>query len=141
MSRKPKKGKYILKNTGVRSTSEKGRAGNSLIHSSLIRSIAQIAQIKWATVSDSLRSLRTNERLWANRSCRSWQKSNHERIAQVAYDKRVTVSDSLRLLMIKEQMSESLVFFLTNSSFALLLTKKNESLKIFWIKSYFFVYF
>ena len=29
-------------------------------------SFAQIAQIKWATVSDSLRLLRTNERLWVN---------------------------------------------------------------------------
>ena len=44
------------------------RAGNSLICSSLICSFAQIAQIKWETVSDSLRSLRTNEWLWANRS-------------------------------------------------------------------------
>ena len=51
-----------------------------------IRSFAQIAQIKWATVSDSLR---TNERLWANPSGRSCQKSNllrslmiNERFAQ-----------------------------------------------------------
>ena len=58
------------------------RAGNSLICSSLICSFrsfcsnqmsdcerfAQIAQDKWATVSESLRSLKTNERSWANRS-------------------------------------------------------------------------
>ena len=63
------------------------RAGNSLNCSSLIRSFAQIAQIKWATVSDLLRSLRTNERLWANRSGCSWEMSDHERFAQVAHDK------------------------------------------------------
>ena len=53
-----------------------------------IRSFAQIAQIKWATVSDSLR---TNERLWANPSGRSCQKS-----------------DLLRSLMINKRMSDSL---------------------------------
>ena len=42
-------------------------------------------------------------------------------MAQVAHDKRVTLSDLLRSLMIKEQMSESLVF-LANRSFALMLT-------------------
>ena len=49
------------------------RAGNSLIPSllicsSLICSFAQIAQIKWATVSDLLKLHRTNEGLWANQS-------------------------------------------------------------------------
>ena len=57
------------------------RVGNSLISSSLIHSFAQIAQIKWVTVSDSLRSLRTNERLWVNCSGHSCQKSNCEQIA------------------------------------------------------------
>ena len=33
--------------------------------------IAQVAHQKWATMSDSLRSLRGNERSWANRSGRS----------------------------------------------------------------------
>ena len=51
------------------------------------------------TVSESLRSLRTNEQLCANCSGCSWQKSNCERIAQSAHDKRATVSDLLRLLM------------------------------------------
>ena len=78
--------------------------------------IAQIAQIKWVTVSDSLRSLRKNERLWANCSGCSCQKSDREQIAQVAHDKRVTVSDLLRLLMINMWMS--------------------DSLKTFWLKSY-----
>ena len=50
-------------------------AGNSLIHSSLICSFAHFAQIKWAPVSDSLRSLKTNERPWANRSGRSEEMS------------------------------------------------------------------
>ena len=36
-----------------------------------IRSFAHFAQIKWATVSDLLRSLKTNERPWSNRSGRS----------------------------------------------------------------------
>ena len=55
------------------------RAGNLVIRSSLIRSslirsslIRSFAQIKWATVSNSLRTLKTNEGLWANRSGRSW---------------------------------------------------------------------
>ena len=69
-----------------------------LIAHSLIHSFAHFAQIKWATVSDSLRSLKTNERLWANLSGRSYQKRDHERIAQVTHDKWATVSDSLRLL-------------------------------------------
>ena len=64
------------------------------------------AQIKRATVSDSLRSLKTIEQLWANRSGRSYQKSDRERIAQVAHDKCATVSDSLRWLMINEQISD-----------------------------------
>ena len=63
------------------------RAGNLRILSSLICSFAQIAQIKWVTVSYSLRSLRTNEQLWANCSGHSCQKSDRERIAQVAHDK------------------------------------------------------
>ena len=48
---------------------------------------AQIAQDKYATVSESLRSHKTNERPWANRSGRSWKMSDHERFAQVAHDK------------------------------------------------------
>ena len=82
---------------------QNSRAGNSLIRSSLIRSslirsfrsnqmsdcerFAQIAQDKWATVSESLRSLRGNERPWANRSGRSRQMSDHEQVAQVAQRK------------------------------------------------------
>ena len=48
---------------------------------------AKIAQDKLATVSKSLRLIKTNERTWANRSGRSWQMSNHEWFAQVAHDK------------------------------------------------------
>ena len=47
----------------------------------------QIAQDKWATVSELLRSLKTNERMWANRSGHSWQMSNCELFAPVAHDK------------------------------------------------------
>ena len=38
--------------------------------------IAQVAQRKWATVSESLRSLKTNERPWAIRSGRSEEMSD-----------------------------------------------------------------
>ena len=48
---------------------------------------AQIAQDKWATVSESLRSLETNEWPWANPSGHSRQMSHCERFAQVAHDK------------------------------------------------------
>ena len=46
-----------------------------------ICSFAHFAQIKWATVSDLLRSLKTNELPWANRSGRSRQMSNREGFA------------------------------------------------------------
>ena len=52
-----------------------------------IRSFAQIAQIKWVTVSDSLRSIRKNGWLWANRSGRLWQMSHCDQFAQVAHYK------------------------------------------------------
>ena len=108
---------------------------------SLICSFAQITQIKWATVSDSLRSLRTNEWLWANRSGCSCQKSDRKWIAQVAHDKRATVRDLLRSLMINEQIAS---FFWANRSLALSLTKKravcSKKLKN-WLKSYFSVCF
>ena len=48
---------------------------------------AQITHDKWVTVSKSLRSLKTNEWPWANRSGCSWQMSDHERFAQVTHDK------------------------------------------------------
>ena len=48
------------------------------------RLFAHFAQIKWATVSVSLRSLKTNEQPWANRSRRSEEMSDREQIAQVA---------------------------------------------------------
>ena len=110
----------------------------------LICSFAQIAQIKWATVSDSLRSLRTNERLWANRSGRSCQKSDWEWIAQVAHDKWSTVSNSLRLIhdnWVNEQIA---YFFWANCLFALfslLLSKNEQFAQKIWLKSYFFVCF
>ena len=65
---------------------------------------AHFTQIKWATVSDSLRSLKTNDWPWANRSGRSRQMSDREQIAQVAHDKWVTVSDSLKKLCQKQSI-------------------------------------
>ena len=70
--------------------------------------IAQVAQDKWVTVSESLRSLMTNERPWATHSGRLRQMSDRERIAQVSHDKWATVRDSLRSLMINEWMNDSL---------------------------------
>ena len=72
------------------------------------RSFPHFAQIKWATVSDSLRSLKTNERPWANPSGRSEEMSNREQIAQVAQDKWASLSNLLRLLRGNERMSVSL---------------------------------
>ena len=74
------------------------RAGNLLIRTSLICSFfsnqisdcerfPQIAQDKWVIVSESLRSLRGNERSWANRSGHSRQMSDRERLAEVAQRK------------------------------------------------------
>ena len=90
------------------------RAGNLLIRSLLICSllicsllIAHFAQIKWATVSDLLISLKTNEQPWANRSGRSEEMSDCERITHVAQDKWATVSNSLRSLWGNKPMSDS----------------------------------
>ena len=89
-----------MKTTSVVPKNQGGEFAHSLIAHSLIahslRSLksnehcerfAQIAQDKWATVSESLRSLMSKEWQWANCSGRSWQKSNRERFAQVAHDK------------------------------------------------------
>ena len=86
---------------------------------SLICSFAQITQIKWATVSDSLRSLRTNEWLWANRSGCSWQISNCEQFSQVAHYKWA-----------------NRLFFWANR-----LQKMSSLLKNCWLKSYLLVRF
>ena len=56
------------------------------IRSFALRSFALVAL---ATVSNSLLSLFKHERPWANRSCHSLKKSNHEQIALVALYKRV----------------------------------------------------
>ena len=52
-----------------------------------LRSFAHFAQNKWATVSNSLRTLKTNERPWANRSGHSEEMSDRERFSQVAQRK------------------------------------------------------
>ena len=94
------------------------RVWNSLISLSLIHSFAHIAQIKLATVSYSLRLLRTNEPLWANRSGCSCQKS-----------------DSLRLLMINEQMSDLLNFFWLKFNFVVrlcMLKKEKRAHSLFF---------
>ena len=138
------------------------RAGNSLIPSLLIHSFAHFAQIKWATVSDSLRSLKTNERLWANRSgCseemsdreqfaqvaqRKWamwvnrsfrspKMSDHERFAQVAQRKWAIVSESLRSLTKNERMNESLIFLSESLICSFLDKKRSIRSEIKWANS------
>ena len=59
-------------------------------------------------MSNLFRSLKTNERLYANRSGRSEEMRDREQIAQIAQDKGVTVSNSLKLLRGNEGMSNSL---------------------------------
>ena len=71
--------------------------------------LQKISQDKWANVSNLLRSLWTNERLWANRLGRSWQISKCERFAQVAQDKWANCS-----------------VFWANRSFSRLLTKNER---------------
>ena len=78
-----------------------------LICSSLIRS-SLICSFRSNQMSDWLRSLKTNEQLWANCSGRSEEMSNREQIAQVAQDKWATMSDSLRSLRGNERMRDLL---------------------------------
>ena len=59
---------------------------------------AQIAQDKWATVSESLRG---NEQPWANRSGRSRQMSNHERFVMSLRGNK-WISNSLKKIWLKK---------------------------------------
>ena len=51
--------------------SDVSKSLRSLTKNEQCERIAQVTHQKWATMSESLRSLRVNERLWANRSGRS----------------------------------------------------------------------
>ena len=75
---------------------------------------------QWATVSESLRSLMTTERPWASRSA-------HDKWALWANcsGRSPKMSNPLRSLTKNEQMSESLVF-LTNRSFAHFFAKNTQ---------------
>ena len=81
-----------------------------LIHFPALRPGLGIRSFAHRLFAHLLRSLKSNEQLWAIRSDRSGQRSNCEPIAQVTHEKWATVSDSLRSLMINEQTSESLIF-------------------------------
>ena len=81
-------GKIRLLTWSIRSIPIRLKLGGNILKQGW--EFAHFAQIKWATVSDLLRSLKTNERLWANRSRRSRKISNCERIAQAAQDKWAT---------------------------------------------------
>ena len=104
---------------------------------SLIRSFAQIAQIKWATVSNTLRTLRTNEGLCANRSGRSCPKSDCERIARL-------LMTNERLWAIRPgrswKMSELLVFS-ERIAHSLFCSQKTSDKKKNWLNSYFLYVF
>ena len=91
--------------------------------------LLQLFRCSQSRVGDSLRSLRKNEHLWANRSDRSGQMNNHERIAQVDHDKRATVRDSIRSLMIKELMSKIARFLEQVDQSLFHSSKMNDSLK------------
>ena len=67
--------------------------------------------IAHSLIAHLLISLKSNEQLWAIRSDRLRQMSDHERIAQDAQDKWATVNDLLRLFRGNEQMSDSLKNF------------------------------
>ena len=77
-------------------------------------SFAQIAQDRWANVTNSLRSLRTNEQLWGNRSGHSWKMSKCEQFAQVAQEKwaneQITrfFEQSLNFLFCSQKISDLL---------------------------------
>ena len=75
---------------------------HSLIAHSLIAHLL-ICSLLICSFAHLLKSLRSNEQLWAICSDCSGQVSNCEQIAKVAQDKWATVRESLRLLMTKEQ--------------------------------------
>ena len=98
-----------------------------LICSSLIRSFAHLFK--------SLKSLRTNEQMWAICSGRSGQMSDCEQIAQVVHEKWANVSDLLRLLTTNEwfaqKKSKKIVFFVR---FIQLFEVKKSFAHSFWAK-------
>ena len=112
----------------------------SVMHTAELDSAAGLVQyFAHLLIAHSLRSLKSNEWLWANRSDRSSQKRDREQIAQVAHDKWATASDLLRSLMINERMNESLVFS-EQIAYSLFCSQQTSvSRKQFWLKSYFLV--
>ena len=83
---------------------------------------AQTAQDKWGTVSELLRSLKTNERQWVNCSDCSSQMSDREQFAQVAHDKWATVSD----LFINFWQKKSKILFFSMFYIELFVLKKER---------------
>ena len=92
--------------------------------------IAQVAQRKCTTVSESLRPLRGNEQPWGNRSGQSEEISDCERIAQITQDKWATLSNSLRSLRGNERLSDSLKKIWLYTHFFFLWA--NRSFPLFW---------
>ena len=76
-----------------------------------------------------LKSLRTNEWMWAICSGRSEQMSDYEWIAQVAHDKLANLSDLLRSLRTNEQTSKLLRFLSKLLIFLFSLHKISNSIK------------
>ena len=101
----------------------------------LTPSFAQFAQIKWATVSDSLRSLKTIERQWGNCSGRSEEMSDREQFAQVTQRKwAMWANRSFRSPKMSKWVNRS--FFLSESLICSFLDKKRAiRSKIKWANS------
>ena len=107
------------------------RVGNFLIrsesngsnHMSNCEQFAQINQDKWVTVSESLRSLMSNEQPWVNSSSRKWQMSDCEQFAQVAHDRWTNEQIAL--------FSEQIAHLLFCSQ------KTSDALNKIWLKCFF----
>ena len=89
------------RHTGFGAGGGKGVGAGLGIRSFAHCSFTQIAQDKWATVSESLRSLRENERPWAIRSSRSEEISNVSK-SLILLTKNQWISTSLKKFWLKK---------------------------------------
>ena len=86
-------------------------------------------------MSESLRSLTKNKRLWAIRSGRSEEIRDREQIAQVAHQNKLNMSDSLQSLNKNERMSESIIFLSESLILSFLDKKRAICSEIKWANS------
>ena len=85
----------------IKKTSSKPGLGIRSNQMSHCERFPQIAQDKWATMSESLRLLRGNERLWAIRSGRSEEMSDVSE-SLISFTKNERMSDSLKKVWLKK---------------------------------------